>query len=103
MGMGRPMTDESDADRDPDREDEAGVPDTDPRHIDPAGDLAAAFENGDLSAELVDTDDAGELREFVERAEAGEFDLRADPGLEATVRIVRALLANSDTDEDGEV
>lgn len=84
------MTDESDADREPEREDEAGVPDTDPRHIDPAGDLAAAFEDGHLSAELVDTGDAEELR---------EFDLRADPGLEATVRIVRALLDNTDTDD----
>jgi hypothetical protein len=32
---------------------------------------------------------------FVERAEAGEFDLRADLGLEAAVRIVRALLDDS--------
>lgn len=76
-----------------------GVPDSDPRHIDPAGDLAAAFEDGELSAELADTDDAAELREFVERAEAGEFDLRADPGLEATVRIVRSLLENTDTED----
>jgi len=42
-------------------------------------------------------DDPEELREFVERAEASEFDLRADPGLEATVRIVRAIL-DEDTD-----
>jgi len=86
------MTEDGDGESD-------GVPDTDPEHIDPAGDLAAAFEDGDLSAELVDTDDAEELREFVERAEAGELDLRADPGLEATVRIVRSLLDGVDEDE----
>ena len=85
------MTEDGDGESD-------GVPDSDPEHIDPAGDLAAAFEDGDLSAELVDTDDAEELREFVERAEAGEFG-PADPGLEATVRIVRSLLDGVDEDE----
>jgi len=35
-----------------------------------------------------------ELEEFLECAEAGEFD--ADPGLEATVRIVRSLLEDAD-------
>lgn len=79
-------------------DDTEGVPDSDPRHIDPAGDIAEAFENGEIDAELVDVEnDREELEEFVERAEAGEFDLRADPGLEATVRIVRALL-----DDDGD-
>lgn len=72
-----------------------GVPDSDPRHIDPAGDLADAFESGEIDAELVDVEnDTEELREFVERAEAGEYD--ADPSLEATVRIVRTLLENTD-------
>ena len=79
-------------------DDTEGVPDSDPRHIDPAGDIAEAFENGEIDAELVDVEnDREELEAFVERAEAGEFDLRADPGLEATVRIVRALL-----DDDGD-
>jgi len=82
-------------------EDEAGVPDTDPRHIDPAGDIADLFESGEIDVDSIDVqNDPEELREFVERAEAGEFDLRADPGLEATVRIVRTMLEN--TDGDGE-
>jgi hypothetical protein len=69
---------------------DAGTPGSDPRHLDPAGDLAAAFESGGIDAELAEDADREELREFVERVEAGEFD--ADPGLEATVRIVRSLL-----------
>jgi len=80
-------------------EDEAGVPDTDPRHIDPAGDIADLFESGEIDVDSIDVqNDPEELREFVERAEAGEFDLRADPGLEATVRIVRTMLENMDVD-----
>ncbi|WP_245810649.1 hypothetical protein [Halorubrum halodurans] len=31
---------------------DAGVPDSDPRHIDPAGDLADAVESGGLELEL---------------------------------------------------
>ena len=81
--------------------DEAGVPDSDPRHIDPAGDIADLFESGEIDVDGIDVqNDPEELREFVERAEAGEFDLRADPGLEATVRIVRTLLENMDGDKD---
>jgi hypothetical protein len=82
-----------------------GVPDSDPDHIDPAGDLADLVESGDMDIELADGQDAEELREFVERAEAGEFG--ADPGLEATVRIARAMLDGQggqdgqDTDEGG--
>jgi len=88
------MTDDRDRD---DVDDEPGVPDTDPRHIDPAGDLADAVESGDLEIDLADDQDADELREFVERAEAGELG-DADPGLEATVRIARALLEDVDRD-----
>ena len=80
------MTDERD------RDGADGVPDTDPRHLDPAGDLADLVESGEFDIELADDQDADELRELVERAEAGEFD--ADPGLEATVRIARALLGD---------
>ena len=77
-----------------------GVPDSDPRHIDPAGDIADLFESGEIDVDGIDVqNDPEELREFVEAAEAGEFDLRADPGLEATVRIVRTLLENMDTDK----
>jgi len=48
-------------------EEDVGVPGSAPRHLDPAGKMADAVESG-------------------------EFDLRTDPGLEATVRIVRTLL-----------
>jgi len=78
------MSDDVDDDHD------AGVPDSDPKHVDPAGDLADLFESDDLQASLDDDADREELEEFLERAEAGEFG--ADPGVEATVRIVRSLL-----------
>jgi len=67
------------------------VPDTDPGHVDPAGDLVDAVESGDLELTIED-DDQGveELREFLRRTETGKFD--TDPGLEATVRIVRSIL-----------
>ena len=74
-----------------DTPDDVATPDTDPRHIDPAGDLADAVETGELEISLADDQDVDELREFVERAEAGEFD-PVDPGLEAQVRIARSLL-----------
>jgi hypothetical protein len=84
------MTD--DADRD-------GTPDTDPRHIDPAGDLADAVESGDLDLSLADDADAEDLRAFVDAAESGELG-PVDPGLEAQVRIARALLADLDAGSD---
>jgi hypothetical protein len=71
-----------------------GVPDSDPRHIDPAGDLADLVESGDMDIELADGQDADELREFIDAVEAGEID--ADPGVEATVRIARAMLDDVD-------
>ena len=80
-----------------DESDGAGVPDSDPRHLDPAGDIADLVESGEFDISLAEGQSEEELREFVRKAEAGEFDLRADPGLEATVRIARALLG-----EDGE-
>ena len=73
---------------------DAGVPDSDPRHLDPAGDLADAVESGEFDIGLAEDQSEAELREFLERVDAGEFE--PDPGLEATVRIVRALL------DDGE-
>jgi hypothetical protein len=82
------MTDESDG--------ADGVPDSDPRHLDPAGDIADLVESGGFDIDLADDQDPEELRAFVERAEAGEFD-PVDPGLEATVRIARAIL-DEDTD-----
>ena len=78
-----------------DTPDDVATPDTDPRHIDPAGDLADAVETGDLEVSLADDQSVDELREFVERAEAGEFD-PVDPGLEAQVRIARSLLDDVD-------
>ena len=81
-------------------DDERGVPDSDPRHIDPAGDLADAVESGAFDIELADDQDEAELRQFLERAEAGEFE--ADPGLEATVRIVRSLVEASEGDTSNE-
>ena len=77
--------------------DDAGTPDTDPQHIDPAGDLADAVESGDLDLSLADDQDAEDLRAFVDAAESGDLG-SVDPGLEAQVRIVRALLDDGDTD-----
>ena len=82
------MTDESDG--------ADGVPDNDPRHLDPAGDIADLVESGGFDIDLADDQDPEELREFIRRAEAGEFG-PADPGVEATVRIARAIL-DEDTD-----
>ena len=79
---------------DTDDVDEPGVPDSDPRHIDPAGDLADAVEAGEFNIELAEDQSEEELREFLDRVEAGEYE--PDPGLEATVRIVRALLEESE-------
>lgn len=76
--------------------DEEGVPDKDPNHIDPAGDLADAVESGEFDIELAEDQTPEELEEFIEKAESGEFG-DSDPGLEATVRIARALL-----EDDGE-
>lgn len=73
---------------------DAGVPDSDPRHLDPAGDLADAVESGEFDIEIAEEQSEAELREFLERVEAGEFE--PDPGLEATVRIVRSLLDETD-------
>jgi len=74
-----------------DGQDGDGVPDSDPRHIDPASDLADAVEGGEFDILLAEDQDPEELREFIRRAEAGEFG-PADPGIEATVRIARSLL-----------
>jgi hypothetical protein len=88
-----------DADREEVDVDPEPVPETDPRHIDPAGDLADAVESGDLDLSLADDQDAEDLREVVDAAERGELG-PVDPGLEAQVRIARALL--EDLDDDGE-
>ena len=74
----------------PDDDTDAGVPDSDPRHLDPAGEIADAVESGQFDISLAEEQSEEELREFLERVDAGEFE--PDPGLEATVRIVRTLL-----------
>jgi len=78
-------------------DEEDGVPDSDPRHLDPAGDIADLVESGESDIQLAEEQSKEELREFVRKADAGEFD-PVDPGLEATVRIARALLEDSDTE-----
>jgi len=75
-------------------DDELGVPDSDPAHLDPAGDIADLVESGKVDIALADDQDPEDLRAFVDAVEAGEID--ADPGVEATVRIVRALLADAE-------
>lgn len=77
----------------------AGVPDSDPEHLDPAGDMADLIESGEIDIELADDQSPEELREFVEAAERGELG-EVDPGLEATVRIARAMLP--DDEQQGE-
>lgn len=77
-----------------DASDGPGVPDTDPETIDPAGHMADLVESGAVDMELAADADRDELREFLDAVDRGEYD--ADPGLEATVRIVRSLL------EDGQ-
>jgi len=42
------------------------VPDSDQRHIEPAGDLFDAVESGKFEMEFPDDQDADELREFVD-------------------------------------
>ena len=96
--------DDTSVDRDEDFQDDVegdGVPDTDPRHIDPAGHMADLVESGAVDLELDADADREELREFLRRAEAGEFG-RADPGLVATTRIVRSLLDEDVDDETDE-
>ncbi|MEZ3172731.1 hypothetical protein ABNG03_19305 [Halorubrum sp. RMP-47] len=89
------MTRDDDAEEDADAE---PVPESDPRHIDPAGDLADAVESGDLDLSLADDQDAEDLRDLVDAAESGELG-PVDPGLEAQVRIARALLGDLDDDD----
>ena len=74
-----------------------GVPDSDPRHIDPAGDMADLIESGEVNVELADDQSPEELREFIESVESGEHD-PVDPGTVAMVRIARAMLDDTDTD-----
>ena len=81
-----------------DRDDHAaGTPDSDPDHIDPAGDIADLLEEELTGVELGEGTDPEDLRAFIDAAEAGEFG-PIDPGVEAQVRIARTLL---EQDEEG--
>ncbi|AEN07964.1 hypothetical protein Halar_0029 (plasmid) [halophilic archaeon DL31] len=81
-----------------DGHDADGVPDSDPRHLDPAVDMADLVEGGEFDIVLAEDQSREELEEFVRKAKAGEFD-PVDHGLEATVRIARALLNEADGEE----
>jgi hypothetical protein len=48
---------------------DAGTPDSDPQHIDPAGDLAALVESGKIDFELSEDQDPEDLREFIKSVE----------------------------------
>jgi len=90
-----------DATVDHNRDDEpenAGVPNSDPRHVDPAGDLAHAVESGELELTPDDYQDAEELRAFLDTVEQGEID--ADPRIEAMARIVRSILEDAENESD---
>jgi len=73
---------------------DAGTPDSDPDHLDPAGDVADLLESGEIDVELSADQDPDELREFIQRVE--DSDEPADPGTNATVRMARALLEQTD-------
>lgn len=94
------MTDQSD-DGARDQDQHAGVPDSDPNHIDPAGDLADLLEDQLADAELGEDTDVDDVRAFIGAAERGEFG-PADPALEAQVRIARAVLEAADGGAGGD-
>jgi len=73
---------------------DAGTPDSDPDHLDPAGDVADLLESGEIDVELSADQDPDELREFIENVE--NSDEPTDPGTHATVRMARALLQKTD-------
>jgi hypothetical protein len=80
-------------------EGEPGVPDSDPDHLDPAGDMADLVEANVSDVDLDADTDAEDLRAFIDAAESGEFG-PVDPGLEATVRIARALVEQAEDDDE---
>jgi len=75
-------------------DDDPGIPDSDPKHIDPAGDVADLLDSGEVDVQLSADQDPEELREFIENVE--DSDEPADPGTNATVRMARALLEKTD-------
>ena len=55
-----------------DESDESGVPDSDPDHLDPAGDVADLVETNVSGVDLDDDTDAEDLRAFID-AERNPF------------------------------
>ena len=86
------------SDQNDDADQSGGVPDSDPDHTDPAGDLADLLDDQLADAELGEDTDADDVRAFIDAAERGEFG-PADPALEAQVRIARSLLEAVDGGE----
>ena len=91
------MSDQSDDDA-RDQDQHAGVPESDPDHIDPAGDLADLLDKQLADAELGEGTDVDDVRAFIGAAERGEFG-PAVPALEAHVRIARSILEAVDGGE----
>jgi len=73
---------------------DAGTPDSDPDHLDPAGDVADLLESGEIDVELSADQDPDELREFIENVE--NSDEPTDPGTNASVRMARAILEQTE-------
>jgi hypothetical protein len=80
-------------------DDDPGIPDSDPTHIDPAGDVAELLESGDIDVQLSADQDPEELREFIESVE--NSDEPTDPGTNAAVRMARTILEQTE-DETSE-
>jgi hypothetical protein len=75
-------------------DDDPGIPDSDPTHIDPAGDVADLLESGELDIQLSADQDPDELREFIQNVE--NSDEPTDPGTNAAVRMARTILEQTD-------
>jgi len=73
---------------------DAGTPDSDPDHLDPAGDVADLLESGEIDVELSADQGPDELREFIENVE--NSDEPTDPGTNASVRMARAILEQTE-------
>ena len=76
---------------------DTGTPDSDPDHIDPAGDLADYIESNELNIQLSEDQDPEELQAFIKSVE--NSDEPADPGTNAVVRIAREILNHEEENE----
>jgi hypothetical protein len=70
------------------------TPDSDPDHLDPAGDVADLLESGEIDVQLSGDQDPDELRAFIQHIE--NSDEPTDPGTNATVRMARAILEQTE-------